>query len=580
MATIKTHAITSYTTLTVTATESQVDVANNRSYISTSMTISGSSYKAASLTAGLSGCSDRSGSWSGSGTVLSGGFWVTHNSDGTGTATVGFWMNTTKGNSMSYGTGSLTLTTIPRASTPSVSSNIIIPNVEKSEANKYTIYTNRASDSFTHTITVTIKSDGKGDSISAQTVTVGTAKGVGASVTFIPTVALYQSFRYSKTVSGYVTCTTYKDGTQIGSAKTCNITFSTKDNDGTDLTGATITETNSNITAHGSKASNITIQTISKKKIEIQSVAHNYAHTVSVTCNGVALTQDSSDATKWSGNLSNLTSGEFKFVSTDSRGWTNTTTVTQTYAKYSAPQITSMALTRTTNTSSTGSFKLTANFTSTKIAGVTQTLKTSYIRAVDGTWGAVDEVSQSTSGNVLTVTRNYDGSTANNSLYYTKTYQAKITITDSWGGTCTQTCSLGIGTTPLWIGKTDAMVGGSLSVGSTLEVGSANSGTITNVSNSYGTIQNATWRRMGRLVVFQLEYKTTATLPAYATVTIAKGLPAPSVTCRCNGAFVDENLGKGFVEIDTSGNIKLYHRLSSTVSSGQLYRIYGATYIQ
>lgn len=63
MATLTTHAITSYTTLTVTAWESSVDTTNNRSYISTQMTISGDNYKAAGLSAGLTGCSDRGSSY-------------------------------------------------------------------------------------------------------------------------------------------------------------------------------------------------------------------------------------------------------------------------------------------------------------------------------------------------------------------------------------------------------------------------------------------------------------------------------------------------------------------------------------
>ena len=567
--------ITSYTTISVYVKTTD-DATNNRTRVQLEMKINGSNYSASGLSAGMTGASDRaSSSWRGSGTVLSSDFYVNHNNDGTGSVTIAWWMNTTSGNSLPFGSTTLTLTTYPRASTPSVSSNVIIPNVDGSTANKYTIYTNRASSNFTHTITVTINGDGKGDSSGAQTVTVGTAKGVGDSVAFIPTVDLYKSFRYSKSVSGYVTCTTYQNGTQVGSAKTCAVTFSTSNNDGTTLSSTTITENNQNI---ASKSTSITLQTISRKTVVVHSSAHNYAHTVSVACNGVVLKQDSSDSTKWSGYLTNLTSGTYTFTATDSRGWVSTLTVNQTYYAYKQPQITSMSLVRASQTSNTGTLSVSATYT--EISGYSQAFNTYYERAVDGSWGSTETITPTAKGGILTYSKSYDGSSATNALYYTKTYQVKIEITDTWGGYCTQTVTLGQGTSPLWIGKTDARIGGSLTIGSNLEVGSASSGSLTAVSNSYGAIQNATWRRMGRVVVFRLEYKLTATLPAYATVKIAKGLPAPSVACRCNGAFVDEAKGQGFVEISPSGEVTLYHRLNSTLASGLLYRVYGAVYIQ
>lgn len=436
MATLRTHAITSYTTLTIEAWESSIDTANNRSYVSTKMTISGSNYSASSLSAGLSGCSDRSGSWRGSGTVLSGGFWATHNSDGTGSATVGYWMNTTYGNSMAYGSGTIGLTTIPRASQPSINTYPNnSPNIKAGVA--CTIHMNRASTSFTHKVTY---------SIGSASGTIANS-GVTDNVGWTPPTSLCAQFPNATSKSGTITVTTYNGSTQIGS-KTCTFNLSIPDGSNPTLSAQSVIEQNSKVSAKGSS---ITIQQISLKKVSVVASAKYSASISSVSCNGVSLTNSGGT---WSGTLSNLSTGTFSFSVKDSRGLTNSVTVNTTYYSYNRPQITSGSLTRTEQTSSTGSLSVAGNYTNILSNTVTMT----YERKVNGNSEGSSSVTPTLSSGNVSFSKDYTD------LHYTNSYQVNITITDSFGEVASSTINLGQGTYALWLGKTQAKVGGDLTV--------------------------------------------------------------------------------------------------------------------
>lgn len=138
-------------------------------------------------------------------------FTVDHNADGTGSATIAWkWGVRSSWGGFYEPSGSFTvdLPTIPRASQPTVSSNDI------RMGNALTIYTNRASSAFTHTLKCTF--GGVTDTI---------AEGVSGDYTWtIPDMAA----RIHNAGSGYatITCITYNGGTHIGT-KTCGITIRT-----------------------------------------------------------------------------------------------------------------------------------------------------------------------------------------------------------------------------------------------------------------------------------------------------------------------------------------------------------------
>ncbi len=96
----------------------------------------------------------------------------------------------------------LSFPTIPRASKPTVSGNPLTIGQTQ------TITTNRASSSFTHTITITMGSY-------SHTIT-----GVGASTTWTPSTAEFMPLMTSWEQTVTVTCVTYSGNTQLGSAST------------------------------------------------------------------------------------------------------------------------------------------------------------------------------------------------------------------------------------------------------------------------------------------------------------------------------------------------------------------------
>ncbi len=149
-------------------------------------------------------------------TLASGTKTISHDGDGSKTITVSAYFGDSA-NSLGNATvsGNLTLTTIPRASEPSCN-NVTLGNA-------VTINTNRKSDAFTHIITVSVGGNVK-----------ETFNNVGASVSWTPSISTYAPLSpASSTMSTVITCTTYNNGTQIGSSKTCTATLIIPDNNDT-----------------------------------------------------------------------------------------------------------------------------------------------------------------------------------------------------------------------------------------------------------------------------------------------------------------------------------------------------------
>ena len=135
-------------------------------------------------------------------TVLTGSTTVTHNADGTKTFSMsGLCKGSGLGLSISA-SGSIALPTIPRASQCTASPN---PITLSSQTNMLTVTTNRASSSFTHTITVTA-----GSWSDTQT-------GVGASTTFAIPYSVVGDMTAS-TMTCQIACTTYNGSTTIGTS--------------------------------------------------------------------------------------------------------------------------------------------------------------------------------------------------------------------------------------------------------------------------------------------------------------------------------------------------------------------------
>ena len=132
---------------------------------------------------------------------------ITHNADGKKDLTCSAWIShdVVSSSEQSY---TQTLTTIPRASTPTFSASSV------DFGSSITITTNRASSSFTHTLSYKVEESGATGTI---------ASSVGASTSWTIPTSLIGGFTNSKSSIITVTCVTYNGSTNIGT-KTASFT--------------------------------------------------------------------------------------------------------------------------------------------------------------------------------------------------------------------------------------------------------------------------------------------------------------------------------------------------------------------
>lgn len=436
------YGITSHTSIHVYADETTVDTANNRSYISTELWIYGSSYSAYNVDCNVTGANGYTNSHlSANGWVqlVSGGFWAPHNSDGTGTATVGSYYSSGYG-SMPYGEFTLTLTKIARASQPSINTwpgNS--PDITAGTA--CTIHMNKQSN-FTHKVSYWFGNK-KGT----------IATGVVDNCSWTPPVDLLDQIPNATTGTGTISVETYSGSTKIGDTKSCGFTLHLPSNSNPTVGTITATEQHSGVKA---KNANITVQTVSKKLISVPVSAKYSASIKSVMCDGVTLTGNNGTYT---GYVSNKTSGTYTVTVTDSRGLKSTGTISQTYYEYAKPFITA-TLKRESETSAKGT--LTVNGTYSTILSNTITMT---VQRNDASYASTVYPTLS-SGNI-SLSKDYTD------LNYVQSFTVKVKVTDGFGETAEVTAALGVGQYALWMGKYNVKVGGKLNVGSDLTVGGA-----------------------------------------------------------------------------------------------------------
>lgn len=434
------YGITSHTSIHVYADETTVDTANNRSYISTELWIYGSSYSAYNVDCNVTGANGYTNSHlSANGWVqlVSGGFWAPHNSDGTGTATVGSYYSSGYG-SMPYGEFTLTLTKIARASQPSINTYPgNSPDITAGTA--CTIHMNKQS-TFTHKVSYWFGNK-KGT----------IATGVVDNCSWTPPVDLLDQIPNATTGTGTISVETYSGSTKIGDTKSCGFTLHLPSNSNPTVGTITVTEQNAGVKA---KNANITVQTISKKLISVPVSAKYSASIKSVMCDGVTLTGNNGTYT---GYVSNKTSGTYTVTVTDSRGLKSTGTISQTYYEYAKPFITA-TLKRESETSAKGT--LTVNGTYSTILSNTITMT---VQRNDASYAST--VYPTLSSGKISLSKAYTD------LNYVQSFTVKVKVTDGFGETAEVTATLGVGQYALWMGKYNVKVGGKLNVGSDLTVG-------------------------------------------------------------------------------------------------------------
>lgn len=262
-------------------------------------------------------------------TLASGTQTVSHNSDGT--KTVNFSFSVTS-QSASYligscsASGSLTLTTIPRASTFTASNGTL--------GTSQTFTVTRASTSFTHTLTYKVGS---------ATGTIGSAKTTG-NLTWTPPTSLASQNTTGSSVSCTLTLTTYSGSTSIGtSSKTITLTIPA----GNPSFTLGTSDTKGYLATYSGY-----VKTKSVIRTSITSVSCTYSASVksySVTyrktnASGASLATGSTTTTDWTPNWAGTVHITARV--TDSRGRYTEKTTTVTVLDYANPTISTLTVGR------------------------------------------------------------------------------------------------------------------------------------------------------------------------------------------------------------------------------------------
>ena len=331
----KSVAVTAHDTLKFNWSLSSQSVANNTSTVSWNMQLISDSYGRISSTASKDWSVTVNGTkYSGTNTVgiansttktlASGTTTIAHASDGTKTFSYSFSQQfsiTFSGESIGTksGSGSGTLTTIPRKSTLSVGNGVL--------GVAQTLSVTRQSTSFTHTIVATCGS--------ASTTIV--SKSTSTSISFTPPESWASQNTTGTSVSVKYTITTYNGSTSIGSnsyTKTCSIPSGEKP-----TVSMTVEDANGHEETYGAY-----IQGMSKFKV-ILTAAGSSGSTIKsykTTANGGTYTTSSftTGVITTSGTLSIAT------TVTDSRSRTATANKSVTVLAYAAPKISAFSVAR------------------------------------------------------------------------------------------------------------------------------------------------------------------------------------------------------------------------------------------
>ena len=315
--------------------ESSQNIANNTTTISYTLSIyrssniSSSASKDYSIT--INGVKVASGTTTigGSGTknIKTGTTTIAHTADGTKSFSLSFsleigitWSGSSIGTITGSGTG--TLDTIPRATTPTLSTSSI------DMGSSITISTPRASSSFTHTLTYSFGS-------ASGTI----ASSVGTSQSWTVPLTLANQVPNATSGTCTITCKTYNGSTLIGT-KTVTFTAKVPSSVVPSISSVSVADTNS---AYATQFGAL-VQGKSKAKFTI-TAAGSYSSTIS-TYKTVIESKTYTGASPTTAVLSGSGNITATITVTDSRGRTASTSKTVSVVAYSAPKITSFSVIR------------------------------------------------------------------------------------------------------------------------------------------------------------------------------------------------------------------------------------------
>lgn len=358
---------------------------------------------------------------------------ISHSADGKKTIVITFSFNGKL--SSYYPNGSISKTielpTIPRTSSVTCADGNI--------GSATTININRASSTFTHTLTY---------SFQGLTGTIDT-KTANTSIGWTIPTSFYSKIPNANSGSVTITCSTYSGDTLIGTS-TCPFNAFVINSNPT-ISG-TVEDTNTSaIQATGNK--NKLIRYISNAQIVITATPKN-----SATISSVKVVNGSQTKTTSTSTINSVDSDTFNLTCTDSRGLTATENITKEFIEYIKPVIVSALLSRPTTTSNTinasvqglcynGSFGVKTN---------SFELKWRYKKSTDTSWGNYTTVTATRSGNNF----NFSGELGTD-FSYTESYNFEFVLSDYFMSN-TYSATVTRGLPIIDIGKDDINVNGAL----------------------------------------------------------------------------------------------------------------------
>ena len=360
---------------------------------------------------------------------------IAHTPDGSKSFTIsGFsgWIyesGTTYASSQTF-----TLPTIPRASSVSCSTANIGSNA--------TITINRASTSFTHTLTY---------SFGSLTGTIAT-KTSSTNISWTIPTTFYGQIPNSKSGTGTITCDTYSGSTLIGS-KSTSFTATVSESASKPTLSPTAVDSNSATTALTGNSSKF-IKYYSNASVATGAQARN-----SATLKSQKITCGAKSITSASGTINAVESGSFTFSATDSRGYTTTQTLNKTLIEYI--KLTCSLNAGAPTTAGVATLKISGNYWDGTFGKVANTLTVQYrYKAQGGSYGSWTTVSATKSGNTYSATATISG------LNYQTTYVFQARAVDKLA--TINTDEQARRTTPIfdW-SKNDFNVNGTLKVNNT-----------------------------------------------------------------------------------------------------------------
>ena len=360
---------------------------------------------------------------------------IAHTPDGSKSFTVSGFSGWIYASGNTYASSqTFTLPTIPRASSVSCSTANIGSNA--------TITINRASTSFTHTLTYSF------GSLSGTIATKTSSTNISWT---IPTT-FYGQIPNSKSGTGTITCDTYNGSTLIGS-KSTSFTATVSESASKPTLSPTAVDSNSATTALTGNNSKF-IKYYSNASVATGAQARN-----SATLKSQKITCGAKSITSASGTINAVESGSFTFSATDSRGYTTTQTLNKTLIEYI--KLTCSLNAGAPTTAGVATLKISGNYWDGTFGAVANTLTVQYrYKAQGGSYGSWTTVSATKSNNTYNATATISG------LNYQTTYVFQARAVDKLA--TINTDEQARRTTPIfdW-SKNDFNVNGTLKVNNT-----------------------------------------------------------------------------------------------------------------